>query len=304
MSMGIDKLRSSDFVSLIGNLWDGIYIVDAERRITYWSKAAEDITGYCSEEALTLTCGKHMLAHHTDSDFLCEVSCPLAATLFDGEQREARVFLRHKNGLSVPVFVRIFPLMGDDGKVDGAIQVFRKVEGPAESAGLLAELEKHAHIDALTGAARRDFGEKVLEGALRNMETRGTSFGILLLDLDRFKTINDTYGHSAGDTVLREVAHNVKASLRNSDLLIRWGGDEFLVIAPRLDMNGLFSLGEKLRRLISDGQYRHNDIDLFVGASLGAIIPNLGEPLHALLERVDACLYMAKRQGKNRVVAG
>jgi diguanylate cyclase (GGDEF)-like protein/PAS domain S-box-containing protein len=302
--MSIDKLRSSDLVSLLGNLWDGIYIVDAGRRITYWSKAAEDITGYTAEEAVNLTCGKHMLAHHTDSDFLCEVSCPLSATLFDGTQREARVFLRHKNGLSVPVFVRIFPLVGDEGKVDGVIQVFRKVEGSAESAGLLAELEKHAHIDALTGAARRDFGEKVLEGALKNMETRGTSFGILLLDLDRFKTINDTYGHSAGDTVLREVAHNVKASLRNSDLLIRWGGDEFLVLAPRLDMNGLYSLGEKLRRLISDGQYRHNDIDLFVGASVGAIIPNLGESLSSLLERVDTCLYTAKRQGKNRVVAG
>ena len=302
--MGIAKLHSDAISSLLTNLWDGIYVVDADRVIVYWSKAAEEITGYSAEDAVGRRCGRHFVSHHTESDFLCEVGCPLAATLHDGEHREARVFLRHSNGLSVPIFVRIFPYYGDDGKIAGVIEVFRKVDGAAETAGILSELEKTAHTDRLTGASRREFGEKVLEGALQALHSRGVGFGVLLLDLDKFKPINDIHGHLAGDAVLQGVTRDIQAHLRNTDLLIRWGGDEFLVIAPHLDANSLAQFGEKLRRSVSGSTYSHNGKELAVGISAGAVLPQAGETLAALLERVDSCLYKAKEQGKNRVVLG
>ncbi len=296
--MGIFALHPTEFTSVLGNLWEGVLIVDADCGVLYWNKAAEDITGYTAEEAVGRQCGRDFISHHTESEFLCGVGCPLAASLRDGEQRENKVFLRHKNGASVPIFARALPLRNADGTIRGAVQIFRRVEGPAETAGLLSELEKAAHTDSLTGAARREFGEKALEEALRNMADRGIVFGILLLDLDDFKCVNDSHGHAAGDEVLRGVVRDMRRSLRKSDLLIRWGGDEFLIVAPRLDMDGLILMAEKVRRVVTEGRYPYNDAVLSVGVSVGAVLPAPGEGLRSLLDRVDAYLYAAKRQGK------
>ncbi len=300
--MGIRKLREADLQALLDNLWDGIYIVDANRKITHWSKGAEEITGYAARETVGRECGRHLLAHHTDNDLLCEMGCPLDATLQDGERREARFFLRHKNGFSVPIFVRLLPYHDKDGKIAGAVEIFRRVDGGKETADLLSAMERDAQTDRLTGASRREFGERVLEGALTAAERRSLRFGIMLLDFDRFKPINDTYGHAAGDLVLREAVADIRRHLRSTDLLVRWGGDEFLVIAPHLDLDGLRFCAEKIRRVIQEACYLYNGIPLSLTISGGIVLPEPGDTMQSLLERADARLYKAKQSGKNRII--
>lgn len=164
----------------------------------------------------------------------------------------------------------------------------------------LEQLEQAASTDRLTGAwNRRRFEEAILpEVALAHR--RNAPLSLLMLDLDHFKRVNDVYGHSAGDAVLVGMSQTVRLHLRASDALVRWGGEEFLVMAPATRLEGAMGLAEKLRAAVAEipfpgvGQ---------VTMSLGVAEYALGETLDEWIERADQALYQAKGEGRNRAVA-
>lgn len=160
-------------------------------------------------------------------------------------------------------------------------------------------LKKLAGEDSLTGAAnRRNFTERLdLEMALASHH--GGPLSLLMIDLDHFKRINDTFGHAAGDTVLKEVCKRVNHKIRRNDLLGRLGGEEFAVLLPQTDETGALSLASNLLRSVSETEF--DGVGL-VTASMGLGQWEPGEPASALFERVDAALYAAKHGGRNRVV--
>jgi diguanylate cyclase (GGDEF)-like protein/PAS domain S-box-containing protein len=158
--------------------------------------------------------------------------------------------------------------------------------------------------DPLTGLYNRRYLEEMLEREIRRAVRSEQSLGILMLDLDHFKKFNDTYGHEAGDTVLREAAAFFLKSIRAEDIVCRFGGEEFVVILPTADLNSSHNRGEKIRSKLRELNVRHQ------GQSLGAITVSVGVaalPIHGmsakeLLEAADAALYRAKREGRDRVV--
>ncbi len=299
--MAGNSFKKKDIQTFIENLWDSTYIVDAERKIIFWSKTAEEVTGHSAESVLGGQCGENLLSHHCGSTILCSVGCPLKQTMLDGAIREAQVSLTHKDGTSVPIFVRTLPYHDENGNIVGAVEVFRKLGGADEAAGLLHELNNLAYVEPLTKAARRNYGEEVLDKALASFNASGARFGLLLLDLDRFKPINDTYGHQAGDHVLANVAERIRQNLRASDLLTRWGGDEFLIITTTATSAGaLTALGNKLCDLVAGMRLEYSDETLSVGASVGATLPVCGDTLESLLERADKNMYSSKQSGRGR----
>lgn len=163
----------------------------------------------------------------------------------------------------------------------------------------LEQLEQAASTDRLTGAwNRRRFEEAVLpEIALAHR--RRDSLSLIMFDLDHFKRVNDTYGHGAGDMVLVETAQLVRLHLRASDALVRWGGEEFLVLAPATRLDGAMALAEKLRGALA--AFSFPDVG-HVTMSLGAAEYAIGEGLAAWIERADKALYSAKTEGRNRAV--
>ena len=294
-----EEFQNENMRRLIENLWDAMYIVNEDKEIVHWSKMAEDVTGYMAEEVVGRKCGEELLSHHCESTILCSVGCPLKQTLKDGEVREAQVSLTNKNGISVPVFVRTLPYYDAAGAIVGAVEVFRKLNGADEVAGLLHELNNLAYVEPLTKAARRNYGEEVLDKALAAFSGTASPFGVLLLDLDRFKSINDTYGHQAGDHALANISELIRRNLRSSDLLVRWGGDEFLVIATGLDTAVLANLGEKLRGLAEGMCFEYNGSDIPIRLSIGGAFAKLGDTREGLLERADKNLYSSKEKGRN-----
>jgi diguanylate cyclase (GGDEF)-like protein/hemerythrin-like metal-binding protein len=164
----------------------------------------------------------------------------------------------------------------------------------------LDQLEQVASIDQLTGAwNRRRFEEAVLsEIALAHR--RRDPLALIMFDLDHFKRVNDTFGHGAGDVVLASTAQTVRQQLRLSDALIRWGGEEFLVMAPATRLEGALGLAEKLRAAVAAIDYPTiGQVTMSLGVSEYA----LGEGLEEWIARTDQALYQAKAQGRNRVVA-
>ncbi|WP_353662110.1 diguanylate cyclase [Hydrogenimonas sp. SS33] len=168
-----------------------------------------------------------------------------------------------------------------------------------ERDALIDRLDRIAHTDSLTGVINRHRGMELIRHEITRCLRYGSRFSIIFFDIDNFKTINDTYGHAMGDEVLIKVAQLVQNSLRRTDALIRWGGEEFLILLPETGCNDAVSLAQKLRRTIEE---RGSGLPFSVTASFGIAEWNRELSLDALISRADGKMYEAKRQGRNRIV--
>jgi diguanylate cyclase (GGDEF)-like protein len=157
-------------------------------------------------------------------------------------------------------------------------------------------------VDPLTGCAMRAEGLRRFEAELRRADRAHTSVAVLMLDLDYFKSINDRYGHRAGDEVLASVGETLLKTLRASDVRCRWGGEEFLLILPDSNVERARAASDKLRQRIADTPVRAGDHIVRVTASIGVTLTRHGEAdVQQLIARADAALYHAKRMGRNRI---
>lgn len=295
-------MRPDLYKSILDNLSDGVYFVDRARRITYWNRGAERISGYASDEVLGRSCSDNILRHISPSgDELCLSCCPLAQTLSDGRQRAAEVFLHHKNGHRLPVSVRISPLRDEADAIAGAVEVFSDATSHARLLSELNELKSQALADALTGLGNRRCAGLEFKRRLNELQRHGAVFGLLFADVDNFKAVNDTYGHDTGDRVLALVAKTLKSALRGMDTVCRWGGEEFVAVVPKVDEAIFRTIAERMRRFVEVSPIPVPGGSLSVTVSIGGALARPGDTLTALADRADAMMYQAKRSGKNRM---
>ncbi|MFZ5786381.1 MAG: sensor domain-containing diguanylate cyclase [Acidobacteriota bacterium] len=291
------------FRSVLDSFSDGVYFVDRERRITYWNRAAERITGYLAEDVVGSHCYDEILVHVDDSGkHLCHDGCPVAATIVDRAIREADVYLHHRDGHRVPVKVRVAPLVNPEGELIGAVEAFSDNSAQMSALQRIQELEKAAYLDTLTGLANRAFTEIELNSRLEEMRRYGWPFGVLFLDVDRFKSINDRFGHEVGDQALRVVARTLASNARSFDLVGRWGGEEFVAILVNVDRERLAALAERTRLLVEGSSVAlQSGETLQVTVSIGAAPARPDDTAESLIARADALMYASKSAGRNRV---
>ncbi len=296
----VDIERS--FEGIGDNLYDGLYLVDLQRKITYWNKAAERITGFNKQEVLGRYCGDNIL-NSVDSKGcgLCMNGCILAETIRDGETRVREVFLYHKGGYRVPAFIRAMPLKSIEGGTIGGIGLFSEVNSREALYQKIAELEKLALVDLLTGLSNRRHLTSVLEAQFSMRQRAGVPLGILLFDVDGFKNFNDTYGHEAGDRVLQVTASTLGSSVRASDTIGRWGGEEFLGVFSNADEDSLWKVGKKLCMLVRNSKIEILEKKLAVTVSVGGAVALDNDTPESLLKRADDMLYHSKKSGRDRV---
>jgi diguanylate cyclase (GGDEF)-like protein/PAS domain S-box-containing protein len=290
------------FRELLENLHDGVYFVDPERRITYWNKGAERISGYAAQEVRGSHCFDEILVHVDDAGTrLCKHGCPLSATLADGELREADVYLHHKEGHRVPVRVRVAPIRDAARRISGAVEVFSENSTTVAALQRIRELQAMAYVDQLTGLANRVFTEITLRARLEETERYGWPFGVLFADVDGFKAVNDRYGHALGDRVLTMVARNFASNLRAFDLVGRWGDDEFLVLVVNVDEMKLHTLAERFRTLVATSAVPSPAGEIGVTISVGATLARRSDDAVSLVARADTLMYEGKKSGGNIV---
>ena len=289
--------------SILDNLYDGVYFVDRDRKITYWNKGAERITGYAAGEVVDSRCYDNILMHvDNHGTLLCKELCPLAATLQDGSERTADVYLRHKDGHRVSVNVRITPMRNESGVIVGGVEVFSDNSMKLSSIARMEAFEKLAYLDPLTGTANRRFAEITLHARYEEFNRYGWPFGLIFIDIDRFKCINDEFGHAAGDEVLRMVAKTLMNSARSFDVVARWGGDEFIAVIANVDREQLIATANRFRILVEQSSRAAGPVRQ-VTISVGATLARSDDTEAALLERADRLMYESKSAGKNRVTA-
>lgn len=293
--------KSGFYKEVIDNLSDGVYFVDRSRVITYWNKGAERITGYRSDEVLGRSCRDNLLNHVTAEGVqLCGHRCPVEACMEEGVPQEAEVFLHHADGHRVPVLIRAAPFHDEEGKIIGAVETFSSDLGDVAVRQQLRELRQQTRTDSVTGISNRAH----LDGRLRALvaEFAGKSnAGVIFLDIDHFKQFNDAHGHDTGDRVLRMVAATLKSSLRATDAIGRWGGEEFLGILYEVSSpESLRKTCEKLRTLVELSSLDLDGRGLSVTISVGGTLLHPDDTPESIVHRADELMYRSKQAGRNR----
>jgi diguanylate cyclase (GGDEF)-like protein/PAS domain S-box-containing protein len=305
-SAAIDALGRSFYRELLDHIDDCVRFVDRKRRLLFWNRAAERLTGFASGEVVGRRCPDNILCHADETGrVLCSEGCLLEQVMSNGVPAEKDIYLHHKDGQRIPVRVKATPIRDGDGRVVGAVEVFNDRAARMDQAERIRELERLALIDELTRLPNRRHFDIQLRNRLAELQRHGWPFGLLLIDVDMFKPVNDRHGHEVGDRILKLVARTLDANCRVFDLVARWGGEEFAAIVANVDAGELKLVAEKLRAMVAASHLRTPaERGLGVTVSMGATLARREDSAESLLKRADALLYRAKNAGRNQVCMG
>ena len=211
---------------------------------------------------------------------------------------ESRVLAR--TGREVPIRLSA-TLIYDNGEEIGTIGFFHDISGRK---ALEQELLELSITDALTGLYNRRYFLSVLRKELGRVDRTKSTCSILMIDIDRFKAFNDTYGHAEGDRLLREVAEVMSGSFRSMDFTFRFGGEEFVVLLPETDAAGAWACAERFRTRLAarDFSIKEGGLPVVVTASIGIVEHREGDDIDAMVRFADIAMYAAKTAGRNRTV--
>lgn len=287
--------------TLLDRISDGVYFVDLDRRITFWNRAAQMISGYSAEEVLGRRCSQGILRHISLSGRpLCERGCPLAAVMRDGRSRDTDVFLHHKAGHRVPVTVSGDAITDPGGTIVGSVEVFspRATAGSAMGARCADDT-----LDPVSGLPARRFGERQLASLSAAVREGEGTLGVMFLDADHFKGINDAHGHGTGDQVLRMLGQSLANGLRRDDLPIRWGGEEFLALLPGIEPDEVAGVAERVRMLVEHSWIATPRGPVGATVSIGATMASRQDTAELVVDRADRLMYRSKQSGRNQVTS-
>ncbi|MFM2059808.1 MAG: hypothetical protein RLY71_4193, partial [Pseudomonadota bacterium] len=285
-----ERLRLA--AEVIDNTQEGVIITGPDRRIVSVNRAFTELLGYSEAEVLgqnpaILKSGRH------DSTFYRMLWQQL-----DGTDRwQGEIWNQRKNGEVFPEWLSISAVRDDAGALTHYVGVFTDISAIKTSE---AELEYLAHHDSLTRLPNRLLFQTRLHRSLQQAERDGSRAAVLMLDLDRFKDVNDSYGHFAGDELLEQVAQRLLARLPQADTLARLGGDEFALLLPDLaEAEDATRLARELISALTEPWHLSNGAEVVLGTSIGiCLYPEHGRTPQALLQGADAALYRAKADGR------
>jgi diguanylate cyclase (GGDEF)-like protein/PAS domain S-box-containing protein len=290
-----EKERAEVTLASIG---DAVITTDRFGKVDYMNRVAERLTGWPSDAARGVA--SDMVFHVVDEESREPVASPVDEALASKQvvSPSNNFLLICRRGTEYAVENTAAPIFSHERDLLGAVLVFRDV---TESRKLTAQLSYQASHDALTGLCNRLEFERRLQLLAENCG-RQRSHALLFLDLDKFKDVNDTAGHAAGDALLCGLTKCASALLRDSDTFARVGGDEFAVILENCQPEAAKSLAEKLRQCVADYQLTWDDRIFSVGVSIGLTV--FGDErieMATLLNAADCACYVAKASGRNRI---
>lgn len=274
---------------------EGMIITDANARIIGVNQSFSRITGYTQEEVRGQSTSILRSNRHDESFYR-----GMWTRLREQGRWQGEIWNRRKNGEVYLEWLSISRINDNQGGVFNYVAVFSDLGSLRDSQQKLLHM---AHHDPLTGLANRLLMNARLEHSLEQARRNPSRLAVMFLDLDRFKKINDSYGHALGDQLLIGVAHRLRRNLRKQDTIARIGGDEFVVILEQLaHPEDAASLAESCLRAFEQ-PFKIEDVDLLVTPSIGiSLFPDHGDDAETLLKGADSAMYEAKQHGRHRYV--
>ena len=281
------------------SIGDGVITCDAHGRVEYLNPVAEELTGWRLEDSLGRTIDEIFRAFHEETCEPLENPLAVAVRRIRSIKSVRPMLLIRRDGNELYIESTASPIRDGSGTVTGGVLVFHDV---SESRELNRRLSYHASHDVLTGLVNRREFETRLERALKSAKAGETSYALCYVDIDQFKIVNDTCGHSAGDALLGQVGALLKSKVRWRDTLARLGGDEFGVLLESCSLEEALRTAETLRESIRNFRYTWEDRTFKLGASIGVVpITADNEDVASVLSAADSACGAAKESGRNRV---
>lgn len=281
------------------SIGDGVVTTDADCTVEYVNPVAEELTGWKVDDASGRIIDDIFRGFHEET---CEpLENPLAVAIRRNRSIKSvrPTLLIRRDGNELYIESTASPIRDGNGDVTGGVLVFHDV---SESRELNRRLSYHASHDILTGLVNRREFENRLERALKSAKARETSYALIYLDLDQFKIVNDSCGHSAGDTLLSQLGALLKSKIRWRDSLARLGGDEFGVLLESCTLDEAMVTAEELRESVSNYKFVWDDRSFRLGVSIGVVpITADNDDVAALLSAADSACAAAKEAGRNRI---
>lgn len=285
----------------LASIADAVITTDNLGRISYCNKIAENMLGLSCEDMqmqpFDAVCKIYDEKNHEQvPDFLEQVLWPET-----GSETTNNLYLLGVDGSNIPIDRSIAPIRSPDGNVIGIVIVLHDVSEVRRHA---AQLSYQATHDELTGILnRREFERRLNELlAKAQIDAEHEEHAVMYLDLDRFKIINDTCGHAAGDELIRQVSHMLKQKLRDGDMVGRLGGDEFGIVLAHCGRPDACRLADVLRQCVADIRFIWGNRTFAIGVSVGLVVLSSGMvSLKEVMTAADAACYMAKEKGRNRI---
>ena len=286
-----DALRQA--ATVFESTHDGVMITDLEGRIQAVNRSFSSITGYAEAEVLGLT-PNILHSGRQKKDFYQSMWAAIKATgYWQGE-----IWNRRKNGETYPEWLTISSVHNVQGVITHYVGVFSDLSQIKQSE---SQLEHLAHYDPLTDLPNRLLIQSHLAHALAQANRQRQLLGVLYIDLDRFKNINDSLGYPVGDELLIKLTERLTMHMRSEDMLARLGGDEFLLVQEHMDSpEDAATLARSLLELLTRPFILSGEQEIFIGASIGiSVYPNDGSNAAQLIQYADAAMHQAKQQGRN-----
>ena len=283
----------------LGSIGDGVITINSAGKIDYLNEVAQRLTGWKFVDADGMRV--ETVLRLIDQSSGKPIDSPMYHALATGEPAELppRTILISKDGSEYSVEDSCTPIRDADGNVSGAVLVFRDVTDQRE---MVERITYQARHDALTGLVNRHEFELSVDNQLANARSTGHHHALLFIDLDRFKIVNDSCGHPAGDELLRQVARLMSHKLRKSDLLGRLGGDEFGVLLENCRLEKAEQIAQSLVDEVAAFRFNWEDKIFSIGASIGVVpISRESKTPESLFAAADAACYWVKENGRNQV---
>jgi len=286
------SLEKDRLLTVLSSIGEGVALIDANGSIEYLNSVAERLCGCSADDALRRQAcevfGTFGLERHE------RTSTAMEESLRTAKQMTKQTIMMHEGGDRCVIEEVATPLFDSNGKVVGAVAIFHDVTETLQKAEQLAYAADH---DVLTGLPNRNLLNSRMQQAIAHAQRRQETFALLFLDLDRFKEINDTMGHAAGDAVLVNVAQRLIDTVREEDTIVRLGGDEFVVLLEGpTEENDVKTIVDKISRILCH-PYQLGGQSASISVSIGtSFFPAHGHNLDALLGHADAAMYRAKKR--------
>jgi len=289
--------------ALLDHLEAGIYMVDRNRRIRYWNRGAEHISGYMAHEVAGHFCQGDLLMH-CDSEGVgaCGKGCPLTAVMFDGKPRECDLFLRHRHGHRIPVHIRSAAIYDAAGAITGAVEVFEQVttRAPIDRGAL----EAHGCMDDLTEVANRRYGEFKLGQALETLRTFGIPFGWMVAEIDDVAKLEHRYGHGIVESAMKMIARTLDHNVGSLDSLSHWDRTEFRIEVHSCRGKELAGMVARLEVLARASNLEWWGDSIRVSVSIAGVMAEPGDTLADLENRLANALAKSRAGHGNRDAEG
>lgn len=287
---------------LLDNMHDAVIFINRNLQVALWNRAAERLTGIAASSVHQRLFLPGLIEMRDEKGLpVSDADCPVAYALHSGVQSLRRLIIAGRNGNDVAVDIHTVPVVSSDGITYGATLVLHDASSETSLEERCQSLHEKAIKDPLTQLANRAEFDRVHELFVAEHLQRGLPCSLIICDIDRFKLVNDTYGHPAGDEVIKSFAQQLKSRCRPGDLVARYGGEEFVMLCADCNNAAAAQRAEQIR----EGFFRQPQPAIggkCVSASFGVTEIQAGDSAETMLRRADRALLAAKEMGRNTVV--